>query len=154
MKLAEALLERKGAKTKIDNLQERLEENALVQAGDTPAEAPESLVAELRDALARLESLIRQINAANNTARLPSGVSVSEAIVRRDMLKLERQALERMVAAMSTRHLRFGRNEVKFVATIGQAKVRQEIDRLSKEWRELDAQIQAVNWLTEVRAGE
>ena len=63
---------------------------------------------------------------------------MSEAIVRRDMLKLERQALERMVAAMSTRHLRFGRNEVKFVATIGQARVRQEIDRLSKEWRELD----------------
>ena len=59
-----------------------------------------------------------------------------------------------MVAAMSTRHLRFGRNEVKFVATIGQAKVRQEIDRLSKEWRELDAQIQAVNWLTEVRTGD
>ena len=154
MKLAEALLERKGAKVKIDSLQERLEENALVQDGDTPSEAPESLVAKLREAVARLESLIRQINAANNTARLPSGASVSEAIVRRDMLKLERQALERMVAAMSTRHFRFGRNEVKFVATIGQAKVRQEIDRLSKEWRELDAQIQAVNWLTEVRTGE
>jgi Family of unknown function (DUF6847) len=152
MKLAEALLERKSAKLKIDNLQERLEENALVQDGDKPSESPESLMAELRDSLAKLESLIRAINAANNVAKLPNGVTVSDAIVRRDLLKLERLALERTVAAMSTRHLRFGRNEVKFVATVGQAKLRQEIDRLSKEWRELDAQIQAVNWLTDVRS--
>jgi hypothetical protein len=153
MKLAEALLERKSAKLKIDNLQERLEENALVQEGDKPAEAPETLMAELRDALARLEALIRQINAANNVAKLPSGTTVSDAIVRRDLLKLERQALERVAAALSLRHHRFGRNEVKFVATVGQAKLRQEIDRLSKEWRELDAQIQAVNWQTDVRSG-
>jgi hypothetical protein len=153
MKLAEALLERKSAKLKIDSLQERLEENALVQEGDKPAESPESLMAELRDALARLESLIRQINAANNVVKLPNGVAVSDAIVRRDMLKLERQALERMTAAMSLRQHRYGRNEVKFVTTVGQAKLRQEIDRLSKEWRELDAQIQAVNWLTDVRSG-
>jgi hypothetical protein len=133
MKLAEALLERKSEKLTIDNLQERLEENALVQDGDKPAETPESLMAELRDSLARLESLIREINAANNVSKLPNGVTVSDAIVRRDMLKLERQALERMVGAMSTRHLRFGRNEVKFVATVAQAKLRQEIDRLSKE---------------------
>jgi hypothetical protein len=150
MKLAEALLERKSAKLKIDSLQERLEENALVQEGDTPSEAPKSLLAELQDAIVRLEALVRKINAANNVAKLPSGATVSDAIVRRDMLKLERQALERLVTAMSLRHHRYNRSEVKFVATLGQAKLRQKIDDLSKEWRELDAQIQAANWLTDV----
>jgi hypothetical protein len=151
MKLAEALLERKSAKLKIENLQERLDENALVQEGDVPAETPETLLAELREAVRRFEAMIRQINAANNVAKLPNGVSLSEAIVRRDMLKLERQALERMAAAVSLRQHRYGRNEVKFVATVNQANLRQEIDRLSKEWRELDAQIQAANWLTDLR---
>jgi hypothetical protein len=150
MRLAEALLERKSVKVKIDSLQERLDQNALVQEGDTPAETAETLMAELRDALATLETLIRQINAANNVAKLPNGTTVSDAIVRRDMLKLERLALERVAATLSMRQHRYGRNEVKFVATVGPARLHKEIDRLSKEWRELDAQIQAVNWQTDV----
>lgn len=150
MRLAEALLERKSVKVKLDSLQERLDQNALVQEGDTPAESTEMLMTELRDALATLETLILQINAANNAAKLPTGTTVSEAIVRRDMLKLERQALERIAATLSMRQHRYGRNEVKFVATVGQANLHKEIDRLSKEWRELDAQIQAVNWQTDV----
>jgi hypothetical protein len=150
MRLAEALLERKSVKVKIDSLQERLDQNALVQEGDTPAETAETLMAELRDALATLETLIRQINAANNVAKLPNGTTVSDAIVRRDMLKLERLALERVAATLSMRQHRYGRNEVKFVATVGPAQLHKEIDRLSKEWRELDAQIQAVNWQTDV----
>lgn len=150
MRLAEALLERKSVKAKIDSLQERLDQNALVQEGDTPAESAETLMTELRDALTKLQALIRQINAANNAAMLPNGATVSEAIVRRDILKLERQALERMAATLSLRQHRYGRNEVKFVATVGQANLHKEIDRLSKEWRELDAQIQAVNWQTEL----
>jgi len=40
MKLAEALLERKELKTKIENLRARAVQNALVQEGDTPAEVP------------------------------------------------------------------------------------------------------------------
>lgn len=39
MKLAEALLERKNAKQKIEALQARLEENVLVQEGDQPGES-------------------------------------------------------------------------------------------------------------------
>ena len=150
MKLAEALLERKSIKQKVDNLQQQLEENAMVQEGDAPAEAPETLLAELGDAIARLELLIKGINAANNVATLPNGSTVAEAIVRRDMLKLQRQALERIVEATSTRHLRYGRNEVRFVRTLKAADVRRDIDRLSQEWRDLDAQIQAKNWLTDV----
>ena len=153
MKLAEALLERKSVKIKLESLQDRLDQNALVQEGDAPAESPETLLADVRDALARLEQLIRQINAANNVAKLPGGATVSDAIVRRDMLKLQRQALERVAAAVSLRQHRYGRNEVKFVPALSPAKLHQEIDRLSKEWRELDAHIQAANWSVDVPAG-
>ena len=79
MKLAEALLERKRLKPKIESLQSRLSESVMVQEGDKPVEDPQVLMAELNEATDALETLIKQINATNNVATLPDGVPVSEA---------------------------------------------------------------------------
>jgi len=152
MKLAEALLERKSLMQKIETLRARLAENALVQEGDQPSEQPQALMAELNDAVNQLESLIRRINATNNVAQLADGTAVSQAIVTRDMLRLRREALEKVAEAASMRQARFMRTEVRYVATVNTAELRKQIDALSKDWRELDAQIQAVNWMTELAA--
>lgn len=152
MKLAEALLERKSLMQKIETLRARLAENALVQEGDQPSEQPEVLMAELNEAVNQLELLIRGINATNNVAQLADGTAVSDAIVIRDMLKLRREALEQVAEAASTRQARYMRTEVRYVATFSTGELRKQIDGLSKEWRELDAQIQAVNWMTELAA--
>ena len=152
MKLAEALLERKSLTQKIEALRARLAENALVQEGDQPSEQPQALMAELNDAVNQLESLIRRINATNNAAQLADGTTVSQAIVTRDMLRLRRQALEQVAEAASMRQARYMRTEVRYVATVNTGELRKQIDALSKDWRELDAQIQAVNWMTELAA--
>jgi len=150
MKLAEALLERKSLKQKIESLQSRLAESVMVQEGDKPVEDPQVLMAELNEATDALETLIKQINATNNVATLPDGVSVSEAIVSRDLLRLRRETLEQVAQSTSMRQNRYMRTEVRFVPTIDSAELRKRIDALSKSWRELDAQIQAVNWTTEL----
>jgi hypothetical protein len=150
VKLAEALLERKSLKQKIESLQSRLAESVMVQEGDKPVEDPQVLMAELNDATDALETLIKQINATNNVATLADGVSVSEAIVSRDLLRLRRETLEQVAQSTSMRQNRYMRTEVRFVPTIDSAELRKQIDALSKSWRELDAQIQAVNWTTEL----
>ena len=150
MKLAEGLLERKSLQEKIEALRGRLDESVLVQEGDRPPEPPEALLAELEETIKRLEALIRQINATNVRARLGEDVSIADAIVRRDMLRLRRQALEQVAQSASLRQHRYGRKEVKFVATVSPAELRKRIDGLSREWRELDARIQAANWTTEM----
>ena len=94
MKLAEALLERKELKTKVENLRARAVQNALVQEGDAPAEAPVELLREMDEAVEQLGVLIRRINATNNVTRLEDGTTVSDAIVQRDMLELRRLALD------------------------------------------------------------
>ncbi len=48
MTLAEALVERKGLKERLDNLKGRLAANARVQEGDTPTEAPADLMEQVR----------------------------------------------------------------------------------------------------------
>ena len=77
-------------------------------------------------------------------------MSVSEAIVSRDLLRLRRETLEQVAQSASMRQNRYMRTEVRFVPTIDNSELRKQIDSLAKSWRELDAQIQAVNWTTEL----
>ena len=97
MKLAEALLERKSLKEKIESLRARLAENVMVQEGDKPAEDPQTLMSELNGAVDALETLIKQINATNNSAKLPDGMSVSEAKRLRE-LEAENKKLKKLLA--------------------------------------------------------
>jgi len=150
MKLAEALLERKSLMEKVEKLRERLVQNALVQEGDAPSEQPQELMVELDETVAQLEVLIKRINATNNVAQLPDGTTVSNAIVRRDMLNLRRVTLDQVANAATAQNQRWSRNEIKFVPTVNAADVRREVDALAKAHRELDAQIQAVNWTVDV----
>jgi hypothetical protein len=48
------------------------------------------------------------------------------------------------------RQSRYSRSEVRLVPTVNSAELHDQVDALSRAWRELDAQIQAVNWTTEL----
>lgn len=146
MKLAEALLERKTLKTKVENLRARAVQNALVQEGDEPSEAPVDLLREMDVAVAQLGTLIRRINATNNVTRLADGTSIADAIVQRDMLELRRYAADLVVNKAAVRQDRYGRAEIKFISTINVVEMRRQVDALAQAQRELDAQIQALNW--------
>lgn len=150
MKLAEALLERKSLMQKIEALKDRINENALVQEGDEPAENVLTLMGELDVAVDELEVLIQRINATNNAAQLEDGTTLSQAIVRRDMIVLRRLSRQELANSAGVRQNRYTRNEVKFIATVNVADARREADALSKAHRELDAQIQALNWTVEL----
>ncbi|MBC7106643.1 MAG: DIP1984 family protein, partial [Firmicutes bacterium] len=71
MKLAEALLERKAIKEKIQALRERMLKDARVQEGEKPAEAPAELMAQVAELTVKLERLTVAINRTNVVARLP-----------------------------------------------------------------------------------
>ena len=85
MKLAEALVERKAAQTKIGEINERLQRVALVQDGEKPAEDPLALLAELDMVALRLEVFILAINRTNLQATLPDGRTLTAAIAHRDV---------------------------------------------------------------------
>ena len=65
MKLAEALSERSDIRSRISQLENRLDMNARVQEGEQPSEDPEALLAELNGLTDRLEELITRINLTN-----------------------------------------------------------------------------------------
>ena len=65
MKLAEALQERADLNARIEQLRERMAQNALVQEGERPAEEPAELMREFDECVSRLEVLMNRINLTN-----------------------------------------------------------------------------------------
>lgn len=155
MKLAEALIERKAIKEKLGRLRERLTQNALVQEGETPQEDPRELLAEVDAALLEIQTLTTRINTTNIRAPLAEGGarSLMDAIAERDTLTLKRGLIAQLIqSAVVTRTQGYGvtRNEVKFRATVDVAALQKDLDALAKQYRELDTQIQAANFTTEL----
>lgn len=150
MKLAEALILRADCQNKVGQLKQRLTSNARVQEGETPAETPQELLAELESTLKELETLIRKINRTNNVTTFQAGVTLADALAIRDVLTMKRNAYSDLVATATLRFDRYSRSEVKSVSVVNVVELQKTLDQLAKQHRELDTQIQALNWNTEL----
>lgn len=150
--MADALILRADAQKRFEQLKQRLQQNARVQEGDTPAEAPADLLAEIEQVAVELTRLIQQINRTNSGVLLAPGQTLADALAARDVLKLRIAVYRDLAQAASINQSRATRSEIKFRSTISVAEVQKQADQLAKAYRELDAQIQAANWLTELQA--
>lgn len=153
MKLAEALIQRADAQKRLQALRQRLARVARVQEGDLPAEDPRVLLAEIDELLEILRDWIQRINRTNAATEFEPGVSIADALARRDILGT-RQKIYRELAdeANSTGQDRFRwtRAEIKFESTVDVADIQRQADALAVEYRELDTQLQALNWEVEL----
>jgi len=150
VKLAEALAERGDCQNRIEELKKRMARSARVQEGETPAEDSAELLAESERLFTRLFELISAINRTNAKTAFDGKSTISDAIAKRDVTGKKRDFLSGIADAASTRQDRYSKSEVKFVATLSIAKLQKQVDQLSKEFRELDTRLQALNWQTEL----
>ncbi len=149
MKLAEALQERADLNRKIEQLNSRLSNNALVQEGEQPAEDPEKLKQELDASVSRLAYLMAQIN-LTNCQTVADGQTLTELIARKDSLLLKLHVYRDAVYAGSQTSYRARNTEIKIKAAFSVTEWQAEVDRMSKEVRLLDNKLQACNWSTEL----
>jgi ABC-type siderophore export system fused ATPase/permease subunit len=150
MKLAEALVLRADLQRRVGQVRERLNMSALVQEGDQPPEQPQALLGELDEMLAQLNRLIVQINQTNVRTRIDDGETLTEALAQRDVLDLRLGVLKQVADTAAQRIDRYGRSEIKRVATVDVGALRRDIDQIARQRRELDTAIQATNWTTEL----
>lgn len=149
MKLAEALQERADLNRKVEQLKERLNNNVLVQEGEVTAEDPNMLKQELDASIARLSVLIAQIN-QTNCVTLIDGQSLTALIAKKDALSLKIRLYKEIVYKGSQTAYRARNTEIKIKSAISIADWQAELDRMAKELRLLDNQLQACNWNTEL----
>ncbi len=149
MKLAEALQERADLNRRIQQLQGRLNSNAVVQEGERPPENPQELLRELDGCIAQLEALIGQINLTNCRTEL-EGESLTQLLARRDALKLKLGAYRDLAYSASQLARRGTRSEIRLLSTVDVKRVQKQVDEMARDLRQLDNRIQAANWTTEL----
>ena len=149
MKLATALSERADIQRRLSQLQVRLNNNAKVQEGEEPAEDPKALLKELDGLLQRLEWLMARIN-LTNSATLVEGRTLTELLARRDCLNKRLGLLRSFLDNASAKTDRYSQKEIKILSTVKVAQLQKDLDADSKALRELDEQIQSLNWTTEL----
>ena len=149
MKLAEALNLRADIQKRIEQTSNRLLLNAKVQAGEKPAEDPKGLLTELNSLLTQLESLIWKIN-KKNTETVDKKTTLTELLAKRDCLSQKVQIMRNFLDAASSTTTRSTRSEIIIKSTVSVSTMRKEVDKLSKELRELDMRIQGINWITDI----
>ncbi|MBW4522406.1 MAG: DIP1984 family protein [Scytolyngbya sp. HA4215-MV1] len=145
MKLAEALILRADYQKRLAQLNQRLVNNARVQEGELSSEDPQQLLTELDATVVQLRQLIQQINRTNSQTVFQEQ-RLSDALAERDTLMLKRNAYNHLVDAASLQQNRYSRSEIKFISTVNVAQLQRQVDDLSRCYRELDSQIQAMNW--------
>lgn len=149
MKLAEALSLRAEATRRIEQLRARIVANARYQEGETPSEDAAALLTQVGEVLVDLESLIRRINRTNAASEVDGG-TLTDALARRDVLRARHSVVVSAADAAAGRdqqgYARQLRSELKWVAALPVAPLRDEADTLAQELRELDARIQRTNW--------
>lgn len=150
MKLAEALILRADNQTRLEQLKQRLFRNAKVQEGDTPAENPQGLLEELERTSDELVRLIQNINKTNSAAKLEDGMTLTDALAIRDVLRLKQAAYAGLAQTAAVTQDRYSRSEVKFQSTVDVNVIQKQADQYAKQHRELDAKIQAANWTTDL----
>jgi ABC-type transporter Mla subunit MlaD len=150
MKLAEALVLRADIQKRIEQLRNRLRLSVLIQEGEAPPEDPQELLTEAERLTNELAQLVAHINRANLATTLPDGATLTDALARRDALQTHYSLIETAAESASARIDRYGRSEIRKVATVDVGMLRKQLERLAKERRDLDTAIQATNWATEI----
>ena len=150
MKLAEALQERADLNRKLDELRTRLNNNVLVQEGETTAEDPAELLRQYDAAAQRLEELTARIN-KTNCATEDEGESVTDLIARKDRLSMQVRTYRSAIEEASQTARRAMRTEIKVLSAIDVRGLQKKTDALAAELRRLDNRIQALNWSTDLK---
>lgn len=154
MKLAEALSLRANAVRRIEQLRTRVVGNARYQEGEAPAEDAAALLEEVDEVLGEYEALIRRINRTNAATTLGADGTLTDALARRDALRLRHNVLTTAADAAAGKnqpgYTRQLRSELKMLSALPVAELRAQADQVAREHRELDVRIQRSNWEVEL----
>jgi len=150
MKLAEALVLRADVQRRIEQLRANVKQSALVQEGEQPPEDPQALLSQLDGLFDQLTDLIIRINKTNMLTVMPGGGIMTEALAQRDVLSLRYRIISELANTAADRTDRYGRSEIRKIATVDVAVLREQATDLARQRRELDTAIQALNWATDL----
>lgn len=146
MKLAEALLLRNDLQTKLASLQQRINNNVLVQEGDQPSEEPNVLLSNAFAVNIELHDLIKRIHSTNAQAKSINGSSLLEVLNARDRLISQHRIVQQAIDNSRRENVRYSSSEIRWVKVISVSELQKQADEISAKLRQNNLEIQASNW--------
>lgn len=148
MKLAEALKLRADNQVFINELRGRLQRSAVTQEGSQPLEDVGELLHVVNSAVNAQVDLITRINLTNAATVLANGMTMTEALARRELVMRQRGIYEFLIAHTSNALQQFrGRStELRAVSFVDVPAIQKLVDGMAVELRHLDSTIQQANW--------
>ncbi|ENU20549.1 hypothetical protein F994_00775 [Acinetobacter bohemicus ANC 3994] len=146
MKLAEALLLRNDLQTKLASLQQRINNNVLVQEGDQPSEEPNVLLSNTFAVNIELHDLIKRIHSTNAQAKSINGSSLLEVLNARDRLISQHRIVQQAIDNSRRENARYSSSEIRWVKVISVSELQKQADEISAKLRQNNLEIQASNW--------
>lgn len=146
MKLAEALLLRNDLQTKLASLQQRINNNVLVQEGDQPSEEPNVLLSNAFAVNIELHDLIKRIHSTNAQAISINGSSLLEVLNARDRLISQHRIVQQAIDNSRRENGRYSSSEIRWVKVISVSELQKQADEISAKLRQNNLEIQASNW--------
>lgn len=148
--MAETLLLRVDIQKRLRQIEGRLAKNAKTQGDEPPSEHPSDLLKEFDECNKEWELLILQINRTNSFTKTSSGMSIADLITQRDAVKQKLNALYKLSEAATVELNRYTRSEIVQRSSISVPEILKQINVLAKKYRELDTELQALNWNTDL----
>ncbi|MDN5930432.1 MAG: DIP1984 family protein [Pseudonocardia sp.] len=149
MKLAEGLAGRAAGGGGGKHMRGGSAASARYQEGEEPAEDAAALLVEAEEALVELESMIRRVNRTNAATDLGDDGTMTDALARRDVLRLRHAVLTDAADAAAGRGgggYRQLRSELRQLSALPVAELRARADGVARDVRELDVRVQRANW--------
>jgi hypothetical protein len=149
MKLGEALNERARLAKRAAEARDILDASLVVQEGEEPAADPEALLASALESIDSIETFVARINNTNANTKLDDGTTVTEALAHRDALGAKIAMYDFVIRKLTKDDpygFRRSASELKEVRLMKLDEVIAERDKFAQERRELDAQLQTLNW--------
>lgn len=148
MKLAQALNIRKKMSSDFHMTATVVQSISVQAAGDPkPEKEPNELIASMLSQIEEEWKLIDKIDAANFSTKLKNGMTLMQALTKRDVLAKRKETMVKLCSLPSRGG--YGREE-KTVVVLDVSKLRNIVNDLSRQWRELDDMIQETNWQVEI----
>jgi hypothetical protein len=153
MKLAEAVNLRKNMRVKLASMNSLITQNLTHIEGDEPEEDVESLLSELNNLYDDYNRLIDAINNANNTFLPDIDSTLSQLIVKRDVLRQQAQAYRSMEGYAKTTPARmYGQATMpKLITVVKGSDIRKAAESFESAARSADLLIQRLDWVVDVQ---
>lgn len=94
-----------------------------------------------------------RINLTNASARNKDGKSITELIAAKDCLVLKLAVVRDFLENASKKVDRYAHKEIRVLSSVNVREMQKQADAMAKELRQIDTELQQINWNTDLAEG-